>query len=530
MNNLKKLTLILLLVFVYYFIALPPLNLQSPFFYVSLFFNLVVIYTIILLDELKELLTNPGTQIHKIKNKSKIALIMILLPIIIFIGITFINFILSPLFIAQKYSARIEVIESKNFNDDIEEFNYNNIALLDRDSTSKLGDRTLGKLPELVSQYDVSNTYTQIKYKNSIERVTPLEYDDLIKSFTNRKEGITGYIRVNSVTGKTKLERLDKGIKYAHSAPLMRNLYRKIRFSYPYDIFGDFKFEIDDNKNPYWIVPVLKHKGIGLMTDVSHVIIFNPINGESEKHKIKDVPKWVDQVYEADIIMEQLGDWGKYKGGFINATIGQKNVVKPTEGYNYLIKDDGIYLTTGVTSKGNDSSNLGFILTNLRTKETTFYKQSGAEEYSAMESAKGKVQQMNYKPTFPILINLKGKPTYIISLKDKAGLVKMYAFVDVEDYQKVSVTDVSKGLKKAADNYLSLNKNNDKTHKKEITIKTINQLMIDGNTFFYITDTDGNKYKASITLNDELLPFIKENENYVVKYKEGILKEITSIK
>ena len=41
----------------------------------------------------------------------------------------------------------------------------------------------------------------------------------------------------------------------------------------------------------------------------------------------------------------------------------------------------------------------------------------------------GQVQQMDYKAT-SILVNLNNKPTYNIS-KRCAGLVKMYAFVDL---------------------------------------------------------------------------------------------------
>jgi hypothetical protein len=59
---------------------------------------------------------------------------------------------------------------------------------------------------------------------------------------------------------------------------------------------------------------------------------------------------------------------------------------------------------------------------------------SGATEYAAMQSAKGKVQQYEYYATFPILVNLNGIATYFMTLKDAAGLVKMYCFVSVKDF------------------------------------------------------------------------------------------------
>ena len=386
----------------------------------------------------------------------------------------------------------------------------------------------MGQMTDLVSQFYVSNLYTQINYNDEIVRVTPLEYSSLIKYFTNRKNGIPAYVVVDSVTGESKLNRLDKGMKYMPSALFFENLYRKLRLEYPTIIFGEESFEIDNEGNPYWIIPTIKYVGVGLRRDVSGVIIFNPITGESKKYDTKDVPSWVDHVYNADVIIEQVNDWGMYKNGFLNTLFGQKEVVSTTEGYNYTIMNDDVYLYTGITSVVADESNIGFILTNMRTKETTFYRIAGAEEFSAMASAEGQVQQMKYTSSFPLLINLNGKPTYLLSLKDAAGLVKMYAFVDVRDYQKVVVTDSSKGIEVAAKNYLGdekvIDENSLKTNK--IVIKNINTAVINGNTYYYILDDDNNKYRVSISVND-IIPFLNEEDKINITYED--IKEVKEI-
>jgi hypothetical protein len=245
------------------------------------------------------------------------------------------------------------------------------------------------------------------------------------------------------------------------------------------------------------------------------------------------VPQWVDQVYDANLIIDQVNDWGLYKNGFINSLFGQKGVVQTTDGYNYTIQDDDVFMYTGITSINSDESNIGFILTNLRTKETKFYAVPGAEEYSAMDSAKGQVQQMNYEASFPLLINLNKRPTYLISLKDAAELVKMYAFVDVEDYQKVVVTDSSLGIKEASRLYLknvNFNSSGDVFITKEIKIDSINIAMIDGTTFYYIKDTAGQKYKSSIKTNENLLPFIGKGSTLKIKYisEENVIDIITA--
>jgi len=439
----------------------------------------------------------------------------------------------SPFFNSKAYYNRINITEDAEFVDDVGQVDFNALPLLDKASSQKLGDRVMGQMPELVSQFDVSNLYTQINFNNSIVRVTPLEYNGMIKYFTNRKDGIKGYITVNSVTGESDLVKLEQGMKYMPSAYFFENLYRKLRISYPTTIFGSECFETDDDGNPYWVIPTIKYSGVGLREEITGVVILNPITGESTKYDVKDVPTWVDHVYSAELIIEQVNDWGLYKNGYLNSIFGQKNVVQTTTGYNYTVMNDDVYLYTGITSALADEANIGFILTNLRTKETKFYSVPGAEEYSAMASAEGQVQQMNYAATFPLLINLNNKPTYLMSLKDNAGLVKMYALVDVSDYQKVVVTEVSEGIQKAVENYLGDSKlevDNDKLLNKQIVVDKITSANIDGNTYYYILDKKDNKYKVSIKVAQDILPFLIPGDQVKIYYsQEKELVDILSI-
>lgn len=351
---------------------------------------------------------------------------------------------------------------------------------------------------------------------------------DLIKYFTNRSEGVAGYITVDSVDGESNLVRLENGMKYMPSAYFFENLYRKLRISYPFTIFGEVNFEIDDEGNPYWIAETLKYSGVGLKKEVTGVVILNPIDGTSTKYKVEEVPTWVDHVYSANLIIEQLNNWGKYKNGFLNSIFGQKDVVKTTTGYNYLTMNNDVYLYTGITSVSSDGSNIGFVLVNLRTKETKFYDVAGAEETAAMASAEGQVQQMNYTSTFPLLINLDNKPTYLMSLKDNAGLVKMYAFVDYTDYQRVVVTDSSEGIVKAAQNYLGGSITTGEELSKTITIDAIRTAVLDGTTYYYLQSGD-DIYRASLKVNQTILPFLTVDSEITITYKESDVNEIVSI-
>lgn len=532
-GTLASLVITFFIGLVLYYLTFPALNVTNMGFWIFLlaiflifvFFNTILTLKVSLEDFVRNIQ-------YKRKGNKIGSKLLFVIPVVV-LGIILINFVLSPLFSAKSYYNRIKVDSSAEFTEEIKEADFNKMPLLDRDSSEKIGDRTMGQMSDLVSQFDVSSQYTQINYNDEIIRVTPLEYNGIIKWFTNRKKGVTGYITVNSTTGEANLVKLDKGMKYVASGMFNDNLYRKLQFSYPTKNFESVNFEIDNEGNPYYVASVVKYVGVGLRREVSGVVILNPINGKSKYYDVKDVPSWVDHVYEADLILEQVNDWGKYKNGFINSLIGQRDVVQTTRGYNYLAQDDDIYLYTGITSVLADESNIGFILTNMRTKETKYYAVAGAEEYSAMDSAKGQVQQMNYTSTFPLLINLNNKPTYLISLKDNAGLVKMYAFVDVVDYQKVVVTDSSKGIKKAAEAYLgeaSEDEVGGSSLSKEITVKDISTAMIDGNTYYYFKDADNQKYRVSIKVDKNKLPFLNSGDKLKIKYDNErdviIIKEI----
>ena len=337
---------------------------------------------------------------------------------------------------AKDYQALLP-IESGSFAEEIEEVSYDRIPMLDRDSAEKLGDRKLGELADMVSQFEVAENYTQINYHGRPVRVTPLRYGDIIKWFNNRSEGLPAYLIIDMVTQNVEVVRLDEGMKYTTAEHFSRNLYRHLRFAYPTYMFEEPVFEIDEDGTPYWVC-AKKEKTIGLFggTDNHGAVLVNAVTGESEYYE--EPPAWVDHVYSAELIIEQYDYYGMYHNGFWNSIFGQRDVTVTTDGYNYLAEGDDVYLYTGVTSVGGDESNIGFLLSNQRTKETKYYPCAGATEYSAMDSAEGQVQNLRYNATFPLLLNIAEQPTYFMALKDASELVKMYAMVNVNQYQIVA--------------------------------------------------------------------------------------------
>lgn len=444
--------------------------------------------------------------------------------------------VMSPIFHANSYANRID-IKSEDFSA-VNEVDFTKIPIIDRESTMVLGDRVMGEMPELVSQFTVSNEYTQISYRDSVYRVTPLEYAGFVKYFTNRSEGIPAYILVNSVTGEAELVKLKDlgldGMKYVPSAYFNENLYRRLQISYPNAIFGAPSFEIDDEGHPWYVCTIYSYSGFETKQKVSGVVLFDPITGESTKYDdILKAPKWVDRIYPESLIIQEVDNNGAYQGGFINSILGQKNVTKTSEGYNYLEQDGDIYIYSGITSVNDDASNLAFVLVNLRTHEAMKIACAGANEASAMRSAQGEVKNYGYNATFPLLVNVDGLPTYMLSLKDDNGLIKMYAMVSATDYQKVAIINSGESFDTLKKNYLAMNPVDDqvvqKTKKATITIQDIKILPIEDTTRCFITDTENRRYKITLSSqNENVVAFLKAQDEVMIEYVEN--EDVNTIK
>jgi len=431
------------------------------------------------------------------------------------------------IFNAKRYAALIET-EDGNFATDVAELSMSQIPVVDRDTAMRLGQRKLGEMSDLVSQFEIEDDYTQINFNDRPTRVTPLKYADFIKWFTNTDEGIPAYITVDLTTQEAKLTRLSElglgNIRYSRSEYLLRNLDRTLRFKYPTKIFGSVSFEIDEAGTPYWVASVIQYKiGFWSGPDIVGVVLLNAVTGESNYYDLASIPTWVDQAYDENMLFNQLTDNGLLKNGYLNSVFGQKGCVMPTEGYNYLAIDDDVWMYTGITSVTADESNIGFVLINLRTKEARYYVQAGAEEYSAMDSAEGQIQEKNYTSTFPILLNVGSRPTYFMSLKDDAGLVKMYAFVDMAQYQIVGTgTSVDKAreayLSLLADEDIETETTPDATTTVSGVVTALAQAVVDGNTQYYlrIEGVEGVTVLPA-NLSDDL-PFLKVGDTVTVTF------------
>ena len=521
MKNLKikvlGVVIALLAAGLYYYFALPAINIHASgfwFFFIILLAAVIAVYIV-----------RKRYGVFEIKSSRFVKVmggILILVVLIYLIG----SLLSSPIVNAKKYQKLLTVADGE-FVKDIEELSYDQIPLLDRDSATLLGNRKMGSMIDMASQFEVDNIYSQINYQDKPVRVSPLCYASPIKWLTNQAEGIPAYIMIDMATQTTELVKLKEGIKYSTAEYFNRNISRHLRFNYPTYIFNELSFEIDEEGVPYWVCPVKKFN-IGLFggQTVGRVVLCNAITGKTVDYDIKDVPTWIDRAYSADLLIELFDYYGTLKHGFINSVLGQKDCLVTTDGYNYLAIDDDVWVYTGVTSVSGDESNVGFVLMNQRTMETKFYAIEGATENSAMDSAEGQVQNLKYEATFPLLLNIGGEPTYFIALKDNAGLVKKYAMVNVQKYQVVGIGDTVSECEEEYQELLlkegiQMIEDNRKTGTITGKITKMAQSVLGGNSHYFVM-VEGSDEIFDISVA-EFIQIIKYDigQEITLKYKIG---------
>ena len=507
----------------FYYAYFPAINIHLEIFWTTL---IVVFLSLAIILGAKSSISQMVGRLSKkpsIKEFSWFAKLCSVL-VIVCVGVLIVGSALGATLFRSRAYANLLPVDKREFTEDIEQSDQvTDIALMDTESARIFGNRKIGSLSDVVSQYEIEADYTQISIKGQPMKVSGLKYASFFKWWNNRNSGVPGYVQVNPVNSEAKYVKLTKPMKYVPSAYFNYNLQRHVQLTYPTKIISGYKFEVDDDGNPYYICPTMTAR-VGLFggIDVNGVIICDPIDGECQYYAIGDCPSWVDSVYDGHLLTKKYNWHGMLSGGYINSIIGQKGCKQATDDFGYKIIGDDVWVYTGVTSANGDQSNIGFVKMNQRTSEARYYQVSGAEEHSAMSAAEGEVQEKGYKASFPSLINVSGTPTYIMVLKDAGGLVKLYAMVNVEQYNIVatatSQTKVFEEYKTllASDGKLETEENDLK--EDTITVQSVEYIDSDDGTMVYIKDTNHQVYKQAFK-EDESLIRISAGDVLHVKYQ-----------
>ena len=457
---------------------------------------------------------SPKTKQLIVKTKPKQFLFLIVAALLLYL-IVFPLLTSLPMFRSESYQKMIGKVENgEKISNHIAPISIEEIRVVDEDLAHLLGEKVLGSQPALGSQVELGAFCIQ-KVNKELYWVAPLLHSGFFK-WMNNQEGTAGYVMVSATNERdVKLVQTSGGkpirIKYQPEAYFQSNIERHLYTSgYATVGLADYSFEIDDEGTPFWVVTKYEKK-IGFSgNDASGIILVNAQTGEIKEHSITTTPSWVDRIQPIDFIEEQLNDWGNYVHGYWN--FSNANKLQITEGLTLVYGNDNkSYWYTGLTSVGKDESAVGFVLVDTRTKETIFYKQGGATEYAAQSSAQGKVQEKGYQASLPVPYNINNIPTYVMTLKDKGGLVKMFAMVAISDYTIVGVGNTMREALTSFKNVYNMSDNKinpSSTSNKKLLISVITRIENDvknGNSFYYFKVKDyPNIFVGSSQISSQL--------------------------
>ena len=441
---------------------------------------------------------------------------LLIAMLLIFLYVTIVPLLTSAtIFHTSSYQKMIgEVKNGEKISTHIAPISMDKIRVVDQDLAYLLGEKIIGSQPALGSQI-VLGKFSIQKVNNELYWVAPLLHSGFFKWLNNR-EGTPGYVMVSATNERdVKLVQTVNNksvkIKYQSGAYFQSDIHRHVYLNgYATTGLADFTFEIDEQGNPFWVIATYD-KQIGFSGENTNgIVVVDAQSGDIKEYSIDNAPAWVDRIQPAEFIENQLNDWGEYIKGYWN--FSNQDKLQITEGLTLVYgKNDRSYWYTGLTSVGSDESSVGFVLVDTRTKETTFYKQSGATEYAAQSSAEGKVQEKGYKTSLPIPYNINNIPTYVMTLKDDGGLVKMYAMVAINDY---TIVGVGNSMRETLTSFKSAfnstgNRINPSSADAKKSLKSIvTRIQSDvknGNSFYYFTIKDyPNIFVGSSQVSAEL--------------------------
>lgn len=509
---MKKIILILALLLIGFFLfytILPVIN--YGFMGLPLVMLFLIMIAVVIFSKIE---ITPKARKLNIFSKTNKVLLFVALAVVLYIAVLPL-FTSLPMFRSSAYQKLIGKVENgEDLKNHIAPISLDEIRVVDEELAMLLGEKIIGSQPSLGSQAEIGE-FTIQKVNNELYWVAPLLHTGFFKWYNN-SEGTPGYVMVSATNERdVKLIQEINGkhlkIKYQPAAFFGSRIDRHVYFN-GYATIGleDFNFEIDDKGNPYWIVTKYK-KRVGFAgNDATGVLTVDAQTGEIKEYDINNTPLWVDRIQPISFVEEQLNDWGEYVHGFWN--FSNENKLQTTEGLTLVYGENHkSYWYTGLSSVGKEESTVGFVLVDTRTKETTYYKQSGATEYAAQSSAEGKVQEKGYHASLPIPYVINNIPTYVMTLKDDGGLVKMFAMVSINDYTIVGVGNTMretlmayKNVYNMADNGINPESITSKKSLKSVVTRIENDVK-NGNSFYYFMVKDyPNIFVGSSQLSNEL--------------------------
>ena len=389
------------------------------------------------------------------------------------------------------------------------------------------------------SGYQLGTTTAQL-IDGEYVYISGLEYRSFWK--WNKYKSVPGYFKVSATDINAQPEFVEKEMKYVPSSYLWQDAERKIYAkSFNFTRTGAVNLEIGDDGTPYYVQSLYKEYGLSgkKRYDEFKTAVLNSETGETKVYDLKDVPSEIDAPLTSAVASSMNRYYGKYGKGWLNSLFSKDDVKIPTTNGIYssgavtpLVSKEGelLYFTDFTSDDEKQDSALGYSLINARTGTMEFYRDTKGmmDSDGAIAISEKIYPEKKWEAKMPILYNIEGVPTWIISLLDTNGIFKGYVYISAIDSDiLVDGTDAEKTLQ-AYKMKLSLKGSNNKNteagelEKVSGVVTRVNQIVVDGNqTVSFLLEDDETVYRIS-TSNNVYSMFLKEGDHVTF---EGPIQE-----
>jgi len=338
-----------------------------------------------------------------------------------------------PLFHANRYaSLMVPVIKERDVS----------VPLVDQSQARLVTDDLARKrAAELLASADEDGLGSRVvvgevwgnKVGDTMYWIMPLEHSGFWRWMSN--DTTPGFIAVSQMNEMNTRFVQNKPLRIGVEAYLDDNVYRHLfNRGFKSEIMGDAIFMVDEQWNPYWLVPLsLPQVGIGGEMPVRWSLV-DAVSGEVTTYDDPaDVPEWVDRLYHQDMVSERFNDWGCWSQGWWACAFSSNDVIVSTPGINVTI-DAGLdivyYSGTQFSNNKSDGATSGFYTVNARTGKIDFYRRAGITEEAAKAVMDGAFADFEgYHAADNVLLTINGEATYFSVVVDGAGSRKAYALV-----------------------------------------------------------------------------------------------------
>lgn len=334
---------------------------------------------------------------------------------------------------------------------------------LDKDDTPvTIPPKTVrNKMKKSMNQFDNQQFYElgelQVqKIAGDVVYVAPLEFKGIWRWL---KAGASeGYLKMSATDVYEQPVPVKREMTYIPSAYFFKDAARKIYFaSARYKSMGVPQLEIDDNGKAYYVQTLYRPRGISENPNYKKmkIAVLDTETGKVTLYDLKDVPKFIDAPISPEMASEMNSVYGKYEEGWLNSQLAKKGVkLATTNGTEDEVtpifneKGEMLYFTDFTSPSNSDDSAIGYSYINARTGELTYYSKKNMMDSEGLLSLVNLVYpEKKLVGNMPLLYNIDGVPTWVVSMLDKNGIFKKIAYVNATDTDILAMEDtVDKAL------------------------------------------------------------------------------------